>query len=86
MNREEWMDLFKKINWKELIFFTLGFILVSVSSKMTPQWVEFQSLSRPVYLTISIITTFIGMLFFLKPLTLIVFGKISHKPTKEQDK
>ncbi len=64
--------------YKELILLGcllfLSFTFIMIGAKMTPQWIEFQQLSRVNYLIFSFIFLTIGVIFLLKPIKYMIIG------------
>ena len=59
-----------------LLIMSLSFIMIG--AKCTPQWIEFQNLSRMNYILFSIVFLGIGMIFIIKPLKTMIEGIIKE--------
>lgn len=51
-----------------------GITFIMIAGKMTPQWLEFQELSRATYLLFSFVFLTIGMIFLIKPIKYMIMG------------
>ena len=78
MNLKDIKEALKRVNWKEVILFLFGIIFLVGAGKMTPQWLEFQNVSRPVYLTISFITLICAVLLIRPAVKLFMFKNVRN--------
>lgn len=62
-----------KIDWKNSIKLIFSFFIVCIAGKMTPQWIEFQKLTRIQYLFGATIALFISAYFLYEPLKKVLF-------------